>query len=126
MEQKQERMATKPVTEDNTIGKAEKKHWYLKLKERWGVNSDFQVFLIFLVFGLTGSTVVRVGGYLFQWVGLSAIQPRWVRTAVYLIFIFPLYQVLLLLYAFIFGQFAFFWQKMKKMGRMMRKLLGKK
>lgn len=126
MKQKQEKIDTKPVTEDNLIGKTEKKYWYLKLKERWGVSSDFQVFLIFLVFGLTGSTAVRVGGHLFQWIGLSAIQPGWLKTTVYLIFIFPLYQVLLLLYAFVLGQFAFFWQKMKKMRRMMQKLLGEK
>lgn len=102
-----------------------KKHWYTKLKERWGVSSDWQVLLIFVVFGLTGSTVVYIKGYFFQLIGLTEATPGWLKTTLYLIFIFPAYQVLLLIYAFIFGQFDFFWNKMKKLGRGIKRLFTK-
>jgi len=102
-----------------------KKHWYVKLKERWGVDSDFQILLIFIVFGLTGSTVVYIKGYFFQLIGFTDTTPGWLKTILYLIFIFPAYQVLLLIYAFIFGQFDFFWNKMKKLGRGIKKLFSK-
>ncbi|EAY28045.1 DUF6787 family protein [Microscilla marina] len=111
---------------DANNNSTEKKHWYLKLKERWGVSSDFQVFLIFVVFGLTGSTVVYVKGFFFQIIGFDAATPGWIKTVTYLLFIFPAYQALLLIYAFIFGQFDFFWAKMKKMGKGIKRLFGGK
>lgn len=113
-------------TTNTNNNSTEKKHWYLKLKERWGVSSDFQVALIFLVFGLTGSTVVYVKGFFFQLIGFSDTTPGWIKTVTYLLFIFPAYQVLLLTYAFIFGQFDFFWAKMKKMGKGIKRLFGGK
>ena len=101
-----------------------KKHWYAKLKERWGVESDFLILLIFIVFGLTGSTVDYIKGFFFQLVGFTDTTPGWVKTTLYLIFIFPAYQALLLVYAFIFGQFTFFWNKMKKLGKSIRRLFS--
>jgi len=120
MEQNQ---PTKSPSETTT---AAKKHWYAKLKERWGVDSDFQILLIFIVFGLTGSTVVYIKGYFFQLIGFTDTTPGWLKTTLYLIFIFPAYQVLLLVYAFIFGQFDFFWNKMKKLGKGIKRLFSKK
>jgi hypothetical protein len=41
----------------------------------------------------------------------------WIKTIAYILFVFPAYQVLLLTYGFILGQFSFFWEKEKKMAR---------
>ncbi len=43
------------------------------------------------------------------------------KTLLYLLLILPLYQLFLLVYGFIFGQFSFFWEKEKMLLRRMRK-----
>ena len=93
-----------------------------KLKERWGISSNFQLIIIFIVFGITGSSSVYVAkpflelihlnrahfGENFLWGGLLYYCLR-------IILIFPFYQILLVTYGWIFGQFKFFWSFEKKM-----------
>ena len=85
-----------------------------RMKQKWGLNSVFQVVLILVVFSLTGMTVVWIRPIIFQVIGIEN-SSGWIKTASYLILVFPLYQVLLLAYGFIFGQFSFFWEKEKKL-----------
>ena len=33
-----------------------------KLKERWGITSNFQIVIIFIVFGITGSVSAYISG----------------------------------------------------------------
>lgn len=88
-------------------------NWIKRLQSRWNANSLWQVILILLVFACTGLTVV----YLMKPV-LRALfddpPPLWARI-VYYIFILPVYNVFLLLYGFIFGQFQFFWNFEKRL-----------
>lgn len=93
-----------------------------KLKERWGISSNLQVLIIFTVFGLTGSSSVYVAKPILEMIGFSRLSfaPEffWGGLSYYflrLIMIFPIYQVLLIAYGWIFGQFSFFWQFEKKM-----------
>ena len=37
------------------------------------------------------------------------------NTLAYLLLVLPLYQIMLLIYGFIFGQFRFFWEKEKQL-----------
>ncbi len=92
-----------------------------KLKERWGITSTFQIIVIFIVFAVTGSSAVYVAKTLLRWIGL---QPEtfsgsgwgpWVYWTLRILIIFPIYQVLLVFFGWIFGQFAFFWNLEKKM-----------
>jgi len=96
-----------------------------KLKERWGIHSTLQLVIIFIVFSITGSTAVYLAKPLLQWIGL---QPEnfentwwgpWVYWTLRILIIFPIYQVLLVLFGWIFGQFKFFWNMEKKMLRRM-------
>jgi len=92
-----------------------------KLKERWGITSNFQLIIIFIVFGITGSSSVYVAKPFLEWVGLdrSVFSESWVGGTIYwtlrLLLIFPFYQVLLVLFGWLFGQFKFFWAFEKKM-----------
>ena len=93
-----------------------------KLKKRWGISSNLQVLLIFTVFGLTGSSSVYVAKPVLELIGLTRLNfPAdffWGGLAYYairLIMIFPLYQVLLVGYGWLFGQFKFFWNFEKNM-----------
>ncbi len=86
-----------------------------KLKFKWQIDSTVQVLLILLVFSLTGSTVVYLRKFLFALVGFDDSTPFWLKTITYLICIMPAYQVLILVYGFLLGQFNFFWKKEKKL-----------
>lgn len=86
-----------------------------KLKQRWGIDSNFQLTLIFIVFAITGSTSAWLSKPFSIWLGITKEDLGYWFTPVRLILIFPIYQVLLVLIGFIFGQFTFFWAFEKKM-----------
>ncbi|GIZ07600.1 DUF6787 family protein [Flavobacterium sp. UMI-01] len=90
-----------------------------KLKERWGIESNFQLTIIFIVFAITGSTSAWLSRYVCDWIGLTEEVLGLLYTPIRLILIFPIYQVLLVLIGLIFGQFKFFWAFEKKMLRKM-------
>jgi hypothetical protein len=86
-----------------------------RLKEKWGVQSVIQVLLIILVFSLAGSTAVFLRKSFFEFIGITAHTAFWLKTIVYILFLFPTYQALLLIYGALLGQFKFFWAKERKM-----------
>ncbi len=92
-----------------------------KLKERWGITSSFQLILIFVVFAITGSSSVYVAKPFLQLIGMEYenFSETWWGTSLYwilrILLIFPFYQILLVVYGWLFGQFKFFWAFEKKM-----------
>ena len=88
-----------------------------KLKQRWGVESNFQLTVIFIVFAITGSASAMVSKPVCLWLGITKEDFGFLFTPIRLILIFPLYQVLLVIIGFLFGQFAFFWKFEKKLLR---------
>ncbi|OGU30752.1 MAG: hypothetical protein A2057_15910 [Ignavibacteria bacterium GWA2_35_9] len=69
--------------------------------------------IILLVFALTGLTTVYVSGIITHTLGLEKWSLFYI--VVYIFLILPIYHLLLLGYAFLFGKFDFFWEKMKKL-----------
>lgn len=94
-----------------------KASWLIKLQEKWQLKSIWQVIAVLITFSLAGSSVVFFRKLLFSLLGFDASSPFWLKTVTYLLIVFPLYQVLLLVYGFVLGQFAFFWEKEKKLFR---------
>ena len=88
-----------------------------KLKQRWGVESNFQLTIIFIVFAITGSASAMVSKPVCLWLEITKEDFGFLFTPIRLILIFPLYQVLLVIIGFLFGQFAFFWKFEKKLLR---------
>ena len=88
-------------------------NWMKRLQERWKVNSLFQVVLILVVFACTGFTVLLIKRPLFQYFFSDGQIPTGVSVA-YWILILPVYNLFLLIYGFIFGQFRFFWEFEKR------------
>ena len=85
-----------------------------KLKKRWNIQSNFQVVIILVVFAITGSTTVYVKNIIFDFVGITAETHLWIKVAFYIPVILIVYNVLLLIVGFLFGQFRFFWEFEKK------------
>ncbi|MBN09157.1 MAG: diacylglyceryl transferase [Flavobacteriaceae bacterium] len=98
---------------------------FKKLKNKWGIKNDFQLFIIIIVFGITGTASVKLGEPLLD---ILSIGPELFSNLpfgkfIYFLFrvliIFPLYQVLLIIFGALFFQFKFFWEFEKKMLRKM-------
>ena len=87
-----------------------------KLKERWGVDSNRQLTIIFVVFAITGSCAAKLAAPATSLLGLTADNTPWfIYWTIRIALVFPLYQVLLLFFGFVFGQIEFFWAFEKKM-----------
>lgn len=85
-----------------------------KLRERWGLTSNFQVLLIIVVFSINGSFAAWVAKPLTHFIGLNAETNPWLFWPVRIILIFFLYQFTLPLVGFCFGQYQFFSKFSKK------------
>ena len=85
-----------------------------KLKQRWGIETNFQLTIIFIVFALTGSASAWLSKPFCIWLGITKDDLGFWSTPVRLLLIFPIYQLLLVLIGFLFGQFKFFWAFEKK------------
>lgn len=86
-----------------------------RMKDRWGV-STWGVIAILLAFSLAGSTVIRITRPVLDHI-LPPGVPRWLWWTARIVIIVPLYQVILVVYGTLLGQFRFFWEKEKKMAR---------
>ena len=86
------------------------------LKERWGVTSNLQMVIIFIVFAITGSTSAWITRPVLAVLGITkeSLHPL-MYWPLSLILILPVYKVLLILIGTIFGQHKFFWNFVKKM-----------
>ena len=75
-----------------------------KLKKRWGLNSNTQVLIIFIVFGITGSGSLYISNPIMDYLSISSDN-----IILRIIIVTIVYQFILLIVAFIFGQFKWFW-----------------
>ncbi|PKA84068.1 hypothetical protein ATE92_2238 [Ulvibacter sp. MAR_2010_11] len=91
-----------------------------KLKQRWNIHSNWQLFVVFLVFAITGSTAAKFAAPMTDFVGITREMGWFIYWPTRILIIFPLYQVLLVLFGWLFGEFSFFWDFEKKMLRSMR------
>jgi len=93
-----------------------------KLQAKWHLQSMWQVMWVLLAFACTGTTVLLIKEPIFALLGVDMEEGGFWKTVLYLLLVLPLYQALLLVYGFIFGQFGFFWEKekqfIKRLGRM--------
>ena len=97
--------------------------WIGKLKKKWNVERDKDFILIMLVFSLAGSVIMFERRPLFHSIGISSQTPLILKILLYLATIPLLYQLNLLFFGFLLGQFAFFWEKEKRLGRFFKRLV---
>jgi hypothetical protein len=80
-----------------------------KLRHRWGVKSMVDVLIILVVFACTGFTSLYIRKPLFEFFGIPGIEPKALRGVVYTLAILIFYNIMLLVYGFVFGKFTFFY-----------------
>lgn len=104
-----------------TIGIIKISIWcFKKLEKRWKVDARWEYIAIFICFAVTGSTAGKLSTPFMELIGLGkATTNGWLYWSLRLFLIFPLYQVLLVIYGWIFGQSKFFTPFAKKMASRM-------
>ena len=88
--------------------------WIERLRQRWNLGSTMQVIIVLIVFACTGFTILFIKKPLLQFLAGSRGDTV-IASILYYILILPLYNVILLAYGFLFGQFSFFWAFEKKL-----------
>ncbi|HRD54041.1 MAG TPA: diacylglyceryl transferase [Flavobacteriales bacterium] len=91
-----------------TEGRENKPGWVQRLAKRWNV-SPASVGIILLVFACTGFSVLFLKRPLVAWASGDDGTPPLLFSVLYYILILPVYNLLLLFYGAVFGQFSFFW-----------------
>ncbi len=79
-----------------------------KLKHRWGAKSTSDILIILLVFTFTGFTSLYIKKPIFEALGIPSIEHQFLRGVCYTLALLVFYNILLLIYGFIFGKFQFF------------------
>lgn len=89
---------------------------FKKLEHKWKVSYKWEMISIFLVFAITGSSSLIIGKPIMKWIGITKenlnLTVYWI---LYIIIGLIFYQILLVTYGWLFGQYKFFWDFEKKM-----------
>lgn len=89
---------------------------FKRLAVKWNITYQWELIAIFLVFAVTGSTATKISGPIINFLGLKdAISNSFLFWTIRILIIFPIYQILLVVIGWLFGQFQFFWAFEKKM-----------
>ena len=97
-----------------------------RLKSKWGIQSNWDFFLINLTFALAGMIIGFERRPIFHLLGISKQTPFFIKALVYIPLIPPVYQCNLLIFGSLLGQFNFFWEKEKRLGKILLKVFTKK
>lgn len=89
---------------------------FKKLENKWIVTYKWEMIRIFIVFAITGSSSALIGKPIMTFVGITKenLNP-FVYWVLYIIIGLVFYQLLLVFFGWLFGQFQFFWEFEKKM-----------
>ncbi|WP_336517243.1 DUF6787 family protein [Pollutibacter soli] len=89
---------------------------FKRLMSKWNVSSS-QLVLILCVFAVTGTLTAWISRSITAWVGFDD-ETFWLWKLLLRLFILIFgYQIIILIVAFFFGQFRFFWNYEKKILR---------
>ena len=87
-----------------------------KFKQRWGVSSNLDIVLIFIVFSINGSFAAFIARPFTEFLGINReTMAAWTYWPIRILVVFLVYQTTLPLVGWCFGQFKFFWAMEKKM-----------
>jgi hypothetical protein len=85
-----------------------------RIKTKWNIESDRDYWLIMLAYSLAGMFILPVKKAIFHLIGITDHTPFWIIILVYIPLIPPVYQLGLIFFGTILGQFNFVWGQAKK------------
>ncbi len=88
-----------------------------RMKQKYGLKTTAELIIIMTVFSLAGMAIVWVRKPIFHLLGITDTTPFILKFLAWLAVVFPTYQLNLLVFGFLFGQFSFFWNREKVLWR---------
>lgn len=89
---------------------------FKKLENKWILEHRWEMIRIFIVFSITGSSSVFIGKPIMALIGITKDNLNTVvYWILYIIVGLVFYQIMLVFFGWLFGQFKFFWEFEKKM-----------
>lgn len=85
-----------------------------KLKTKWGITSTRRIWMILLIFSLTGFSILLAKDPFYRLLHVPPDTSLLIKIPLALL----LYQCLLLFWGALLGEFPFFWEKGKRLGRL--------
>ena len=86
-----------------------------KLVKKFEANSIQHLIIIFIIFALSGSGSVFISSHILKILSLEQLISFYpLYLCIRIILIVPIYQLLLILVASLFGQFSYFWKFEKR------------
>ena len=73
-----------------------------RIKDKWGIENNFQFIIILIVFAVTGSVSAKISGPIAQYFELDNFHFL-VYWPIRLLIVFPVYQILLVWFGFVFS-----------------------
>lgn len=87
-----------------------------KIKERWGITSNFQLVIIFIVFAINGTLSSKIATSILDFFNFKTENQNWfLYYFILMISITIFYPFLIMMIGFLFGQFDFFFKFGKNM-----------
>ncbi len=92
------------------------------MQKLFKTNSTYQLIIVFLVFAISGSLSVFVAEPVLNFLNYKEfISSDILQLILRILIIFPIYQVILLLIATLFGEFEYFWNFEKRFWKKFKK-----
>ena len=88
-----------------------------RLKAKWGIESNLQFWLIMIAFSITGSSLGFIVRPTLEFLGFGKDTHWTIYVPMYILIAYPSYQIMLIFWGSLLGQFQFFWEFEKKMLR---------
>ncbi|MBC7449888.1 MAG: prolipoprotein diacylglyceryl transferase [Cytophagales bacterium] len=85
-----------------------------KLKQRWGITSNWRLVKILLIFSLTGMSAVQVRKIVFPLVGITPDTGLFIKIISWLVLVTPAYYLFTVIYSVLLGEKDFFFGMMQK------------
>lgn len=82
-------------------------HIWQLLKNRWGIESNIQVGIILLSFGLSGFSTLFSHNFIDELLGITDETPFWIELVVFIVLILPIFNLFLLFWGTLLGQKKF-------------------
>tara|TARA_X000000950_G_scaffold101488_1_gene128175 strand:+ start:2405 stop:2758 length:354 start_codon:yes stop_codon:yes gene_type:complete len=73
-----------------------------RIKDKWGIENNFQFAVILVVFAVTGSVSAKLSGPTAEYFEIDSLHAI-LYWPIRLLIVFPIYQILLIWFGFIFG-----------------------
>lgn len=88
--------------------------FFEKLKDRWGITSNWRLFKILLIFSITGMSAVYIRKLIFPLIGIVETTSYWIKIPVWLVLITPFYYFFMVIFSILLGEKEFFFNMMSK------------